>query len=285
MGVARHADLPVIPSNRVDDLHNLDQVDSADLVLFMAGNQFMVMGDLLEAFRRKHPEVDNIYYETLPPGLELKQILAGGAVFGDRVLDVEPDIYASVNRDAMKRLEDEGFISGADSILYLHNRLVLMVKSGNPLNIESVADLGRDEVRISQPSAVYEDIANYIVQMYRGAGGEDLANRILEVKRAEGTTLFTVVHHRETPLRIMKGTADVGPVWATEVVHAQKEGLAVDAVDVGSRLDQSDKINYYICRLKNSPRRENGDNFLKFITSPEGQRIYQSHGFVPHFPT
>ncbi|MEE9529680.1 MAG: hypothetical protein V3W52_01720 [Syntrophobacteria bacterium] len=29
---------PVIPSDRGDDLHNLECVDSADLVLFVAGN-------------------------------------------------------------------------------------------------------------------------------------------------------------------------------------------------------------------------------------------------------
>ena len=36
-------DLPVIPSDRSDDLHNLEVADSSDLVLFMAGNQFMLM--------------------------------------------------------------------------------------------------------------------------------------------------------------------------------------------------------------------------------------------------
>jgi len=38
-------DLPVIPSDRSDDLHNLEIADSSDLVLFMAGNQFMAMGE------------------------------------------------------------------------------------------------------------------------------------------------------------------------------------------------------------------------------------------------
>ena len=33
--------LPTIPSDRTDDLHGLEYADSADLVLFMAGNQFI----------------------------------------------------------------------------------------------------------------------------------------------------------------------------------------------------------------------------------------------------
>ena len=274
---------PVIPSDRGDDLHNLDIADSADLVLFVAGNQFMVMDELIRAFQEEHDDVKNIYYETLPPGLELKQILAGGAVFRDKVIDVVADIYASVTEKAMERLEVDGLITKGGYFLYLHNRIVLMVPEGNPAQIVSVADLGRDEVRISQPNPEYEDIAYYIIEMYRQTGGEDLVHRIMEEKRAEGTAILTIVHHRETPLRILKGTVDVGPVWATEVIHARKSNLAVDMVEPGEDMDQRDRINYYICRLKDAAHPENAEKYLDFIKSARAQSIYEAHGFVPHF--
>lgn len=60
--------LPVIPSDRGDDLHNLDMMEDSDLNLFMAGNQFMVMAELLAAFQRRYPRIRRIYYQTLPPG-------------------------------------------------------------------------------------------------------------------------------------------------------------------------------------------------------------------------
>jgi len=276
---------PVIPGDRSDDLHNLEVADSADLVLFVAGNQFMVMKELLHAFQEDHPYVKKIFYETLPPGLELKQILAGGAVFRDKLIDVVPDVYASVTERAMKRLEQEGLISRGDYFLYLHNRIVLMVPEGNSAQIASVLDLGRDEVRISQPNPEYEDIAHYIVEMYRQAGGQPLVDRIMEEKRAEGTTILTIVHHRETPLRIAKATVDVGPVWATEVTHARHTGLAVDVVEPGQELDQRKRINYYICRLTNAAHPENAEKFLDFIRSARAQDTYKAYGFVPHFET
>jgi ABC-type molybdate transport system substrate-binding protein len=282
---AKNEMLPTIPSDRGDDLHNLELADSADLVLFMAGNQFMVMEELLAAFQEEYPEVDKIFYETLPPGLELKQILAGGAIFGDRIIDGCPDVYASVTEDAMERLQRAGMIAEKDYFLYLHNRIVLMVPKENPLNITTISDLGSDDVRISQPSPEYEDIAEYIIDMYRQAGGDSLANRIMEKKRAEGTTILTIVHHRETPLRIKKRTVDVGPVWATEVKHAQKTGLAVEAIEPGKYFDQRDKINYYICPLKGAAHEENGRKFLHFVASARAQGIYQAYGFVPHFRT
>lgn len=274
---------PVIPSDREDDLHNLQYADSADLVLFVAGNQFMVMDELLRAFQEERPDIKKIFFETLPPGLELKQILSGGAIFRDKVIDVVPDVYASVSKKAMDRLEMAGRVTKEDYFLYLHNRIVLMVPEGNPAQIQSVADLGRDEVRISQPNPEYEDIAYYIVDMYRDAGENALVQRIMEQKRAEGTTILTIVHHRETLLRIKKKTVDVGPVWATEIINAKKNDLGIDMIDPGEKLDQREKINYYICKLKNAPHSANANRFLDFIKSFRAQRIYEKYGFVPHF--
>ncbi|HIE12433.1 MAG TPA: ABC transporter substrate-binding protein [Desulfotomaculum sp.] len=273
------ADLPEIPPDRGDDLHNLEYLRDADLVLFMAGNQFMVMADLLAAFQEEHPEVRRIFYETLPPGLELRQILAGGAKFGDREIRVTPDVYTAVSVEAMKELAAKGFVD--DHFVYLHNRIVLMVPEENRANIRSVNDLAREDVRVSQPGPL-EDITRYIVEMYREAGGEPLVRRIMEEKRAAGTTILTVVHHRETPLRIKKGTVDVGPVWATEVYQARREGLRVTAVEPGEQLDQRHKVNYYIAKLKNGRNPGNAGKFLEFIKSRTAQEIYRRYGFVPH---
>jgi len=275
-----HTSLPEIPLSSGIDLHGLEYMDSANLVLFMAGNQFMVMDDLLNLFQQTYPEIKKIFYETLPPGLELKQTLAGGAKFGEKEIRITPDVYTAVTEDAMKELFHKGYID--DYFVYLHNRIVLMVPEGNQAGIKTVNDLGRDEVRISQPGAM-EDITRYITDMYRSAGGEDFVKKIIDNKRAEGTTILTIVHHRETPLRMKKGTVDVGPVWATEVKNAQSMGLKVEAIEPGEGLDQRDKVNYYIARLKNAPHPENADKFLNFMKTPQAQEIYRRFGFVPHF--
>ena len=272
---------PEIPSDRADDLHHLEYADNADLVLFMAGNQFMVMEEMIAQFQSEYPPVKRIYYETLPPGLELKQILAGGAKFKGRTIKVKADIYTSVNQKAMHTLQDAGRILKDDYQLYLHNRLTLMVPPGNPANIKSITDLGRDDVRISQPDPANEDIAFHIMDMYRQAGGDELVHRIMEEKRDQGTTLYTVVHHRETPLRIAAGTVDVGPVWATEAVHAASTGFAFDVVEPGEDMDRRKHVNYYICRLAGCPHQENAQKFIDFIQSATAQRIFRQYGFVP----
>ena len=274
------ANLPVIPDSRSDDLHHLESLESCQLNLFMAGNQFMLMQELINAFKQQHPDIQNIYYQTLPPGLQLKQILAGGAWFRGRRIDAKADIYSSVNAEAMEKLAEAGKIEPDNYRLYLHNRLVLLVPSGNPAAIVAVTDLGGDTIRISQPDPRNEDIAFHIMDMYRDAGGEALVRRIMDEKRAQGTTIMTVVHHRETPLRLQKKTVDVGPVWATEAAYALQNKLPVATVDPGPDLDQRQQINYYICKLAQAPHAENAEIFLKFMHTRRARAIYEKYGFI-----
>ena len=62
-------DLPIIPSQRGDDLHHLEIADSADLILFMAGNQFMAMKEIVTVFQEKHPDVEKFFTKPFLRGL------------------------------------------------------------------------------------------------------------------------------------------------------------------------------------------------------------------------
>jgi hypothetical protein len=180
---------PVIPPERGDDLHGLEDIQNAELVIFMAGNQFMAMSDLMAAFRQAHPAIGPIYCETLPPKMELRQILSGGAMFRGRLIDVRADVYTSVSYQGVEALAAAGVVDASECFVYLRNRIALMVPAGNPLRIRAVADLARDGLRISQPSPEHEDIAEHILTMYRQDGGDELVRRIMEDKRQRGETV------------------------------------------------------------------------------------------------
>lgn len=274
-------DLPVIPDDRADDLHGLDVAESADLVVFMAGNQFMAMPDLMTAFRSRHPGIRNIFFETLPPKIELCQILAGGAVFRGRVITTPPDVYTSVSSDTVAKLAAADRVDPARCFVYLHNRIALMVAKGNPRNIAFVPDLGRPDVTISQPNPRHEDIAEHILRMYREAGGENLVDRIMTEKQLSGATRLTTVHHRETPRWLLDGSVDVGPVWATEIEHAVREGLPLEGIDVDASLDQRHAVRYFACPIRTGRNPQNGEAFLDFLRSGAARQIYLSYGFTP----
>lgn len=272
--------LPCIPENRLDDIMGLEYAGEADLTIFMAGNQFMLMAPLLSSFRMAHPEVMRILYETLPPGLELQQILAGGAQFGEQVLRFMPDIYTSVSRSAVDKLKQRKLLKPGSGSVYLYNRIALMVAAGNPLEISGPEHLGRAEVRVSQPNPEFEDIARHTLEMYRCAAGDALVKRIMEEKRRAGTMLLTTVHHRETPQRILAGISDVGPVWATEIQNAHARGLALEGVAVGADCDQRDRAAYYVCEVTCGRNPVNGRKFATFLKTAQARAIFRHFGFL-----
>lgn len=278
---SRPGDLPVIPNDRGDDLQGLENAESADLVVFMAGNQFMVMPELMAAFRTRHSSIRSIFYETLPPKIELQQILAGGAWFRGRRITVPPDVYTSVSREPVDRLAAAGLLVPEHCRVYLRNRIALMVKKGNPRGITSVIDLGEGGVTLSQPNPLYEDIAEHIRRMYQEAGGDALLQRIMVDKQASGETILTTVHHRETPRRLLEGIVDVGPVWATEIQHAIRQGLPIEGVEVGEHLDQHRAVQYFACPIRSGRNPGHAAAFLDFLQSDTARRIYADYGFTP----
>lgn len=277
--LAKEVKMPEIPPNKIHDIHGIEYVNDADLKLFLAGNQFMVMPELIKAFQKKYPEVRKIYYETLPPGLLLKQILAGGAKFRGQVLPGDADIFASTGEKHLKKLVQMGRMD--NYYVYIHNVLALIVKKGNPKNIKSVEDLAKPRsIVISHPNPVTEGICRFAIEpMWVKLGGEDLKKWIMEGKVKLGTTKFTKVHHRENLERLKSGEADVGIGWITENYYHISRGEPVETVKIDPKWNV--KANYAIGILKDSKRKENAEKFLKFILSEEAQNIYKKYGFIP----
>lgn len=273
----------VIPPDREKDLHGLEAFESVDLRIFMAGNQFFLMPELVQAFQAKHPEVWKVFYATLPPGLLLRWILAGGASFKGRKLAGDADVYASITDVHTKQLQQKGFMK--EYFPYAGNRLVIVVSKGNPKGVKTVKDLARADVRVSHTNPITEGITLPTLDMYRRAGGDELLWQIMSVKAADGTTRFTKVHHRETPERLMKGEADAGNVWITEYLEYEKKGWPIEKVEPGADLDMRDQVKYVIGRVDRTAKNPaNAEKFLAFMKTPEAQAIYARYGFVPGFP-
>lgn len=275
------AKVPEIPAKNEKDIHGLEYANNADLTIFFAGNQYPVVPELLEEFKKKYPEARNIFYETLPPGILAQQIRAGKANFKGQEITAQPDVYLSTTKELVDGLAKDGFIDASKAQPYVKNRLVLIVAQGNPKNIQGLGDLKREDVRVSMPNPEREGIAKYILNMYRDYGGPEFEKTIMDTKKNAGTTILTTVHHRETPDNLEQGKADVGPVWFTEYQEAKATGRKIDLVEVGEQYDQQKKITYYIAPLKKAPHPDLAQKFTAFVLSPEGQRIYAKYGFIP----
>ena len=270
-------------SNGEIDYGKIGDSYTSDLVMYLAGNQFMVMEDLIKDFQSKHPDIKTVYVETIPPGqIFQKQLLKQGQIDGQDT-SMNPDLFASVNINHLKKLKGKGLM--AEHIIYIHNKLELMVAKGNPKGIKGPEDLARDDIVQSHPNPLTEGIFKfYGSEMLKDLGIHQKVTGGQECKSCwavEGKTWFTSRHHRETPHRLETGEADVGIVWTTEVAYAKREGRPVDGVKIPAPLNKQDKVGYAIGPMLKGRNMSNAKHFLGYLATSAAQNIYAEYGFLP----
>ena len=267
---------------RVDDIDNPVDLHGnpmdARLVLFIGGNEFMVLPDLIAAFERRHPDLrGRIFYETLPPGILRRQLASGGRItLGNLTLQVQADVYQA-GAAVLDEMREHGEIEGTTP--YASNRLEIMVLAGNPLHIASLRDLGAAGIRLSMPNPAWEGVAQQIATVLRRSGGDDLLRMVMETKVKSGTTRLTEIHHRQTPIRILAGQADAGVTWISEVRFQQRignriAGIAIPPAENATAISAAGIV-------RSSAHRDAARAWVSFLGSSEAQSIYRSYGFGP----
>lgn len=252
----------------------------AEVVLWLAGNQFFAMDDVVRAFQAQHPATD-VGLITLPPGLLLSAIEKGGWTYMGKDYPGRPDVYSSVNLGHLKKLRQGGMMSRY--AIHMHNEMVLMVAQGNPKGIRGVPDLRRGDVRTSMPNPVNEGIMQFygrkVLERHdlwqHVSGGKEC----FSCQTTPGNW-FTSVHHRETPERILAGTSDTGFVWITEAFEARRAGKRIDSVRLPPHDSLRDEVAYAIGPLEASPRRAMAERYLAFLGTGAAQAAYAKYGFV-----
>lgn len=266
--------------NAVTGRDAFERMPDAALVLWLAGNQFFAMDDVVHAFQKDHPGA-TVGLITLPPGLLLQAIKTGGWIYGDKAYRGQPDIYASVNLGHLKQLKASATME--NYMVYMHNELQIMVAKGNPKKITGIKDLAREDVRTSMPNPVNEGIMQfYIRKVLERHGIWQAISDGKECVSCQTTknNWFTAVHHRETPDRIKSDKADAGVVWKTEVLEARRAGADIDAVELPDEDSLRSEVAYVIGALSASPHRKEAEAFLAFLRTPAGQDVYAKFGFV-----
>ena len=256
--------------DNVPDIYG--DVNDPQLVIFMGGNQFMVLDELLAAFRKKYPQYQRILVETLPPGLLFEQIKTGSLVIGNMRISIKPDIYTAGKN---KIEENKNMFDRTDA--FTATKLALMVQKNNPEKIKGLEDLKKDKIRISMPNKKFEGIGKTIEEAYIKAGGEKLHHEIMVDKVQDNTTFLTQIHHRQSPMRILYNQSDVAPVWETEIFYQKSLGHKVDMVSIPEKYN---KLSVSMAGLlKDASHKEAANHFMDFLISQESQSIFKKFGF------
>lgn len=266
---------PSFSASGIDDAMDLHgDLRNAKLVLFVGGNEWMAMPAIVDAFVRDHPEAAPVFYETLPPGILAAQLASGSLRVGTLTIAVQPDVFMAGKR-RMAEVVKAGLVR--EPAAYASNVLAILVRKGNPKHIAGMTDLGRSDVRVAMPNPTYEGIARQIELSMREAGGTRLVDDVMETKVRNGTTMLTQIHHRQTPLWVVQGRVDAGPLWLTEGLNQERIGAPVAVV----RIPAADNATatYQAAVTRYAPHARLAEEFVRFLESPQARDVFRSYGF------
>ncbi len=265
----------VPPVDVMVDFHG--NLDHPALVLYASGNYFFAMAGLVKAFENAVPAYrGRVFFETLPPGLLLKQMVAGGNVTsGNMTFTVAPDVFMA-EQGASESLVKEGRLV-EPLVSFATNDLTIMVPAGNPAHIKGLQDLGRPELALVMPNPAFEGVAQQIRASLVKAGGDMLAQAVYDVKVAAGSTILTRIHHRQTPLFLMQGLGVAGVTWKSEAIFQESLGHAIAHVQIPA--GQNTKAIYSAAMVNNAPHADAAKAWLTFLRTDAAFAAFRPYGF------
>jgi ABC-type molybdate transport system substrate-binding protein len=265
----------VPPVDVMADFHG--SLDRPALVLYASGNYFFALAGLVQAFEDAFPVYrGHVFYETLPPGLLLKQMAAGGTVTsGNLTFTVPPDVFMAEQK-ASEALVKDGSLT-EPLVSFATNDLTIMIPAGNPAHITSLRDLARPDVTLVMPNPAFEGVGKQIRASLVKAGGEELARSVYESKVADGSTILTRIHHRETPLFLMQGLGVAGVTWKSEAIFQEKLGHAISHVPIPA--EENTHAVYSAAMVSNAPHEEAARAWLAFLRTDPAFAPFKPFGF------
>lgn len=178
-----------------------------------------------------------------------------------QIIDGAPaDVFAAADEASMARLVDAGMVRGEPRV-FARNELAIVVKAGNPTGIASLADLASADV----VALCGEDVpcGRYAAEVLDQAGVAIPTDRITRGQNAKATLAA-----------VAAGDADAGIVYATDIVGADVEAVAIPA-EVNVIAD------YPIAVVADAADPTSAEAFVAFVLGPGGQAILADAGFLP----
>ena len=228
--------------------------------------------------RRAHPRYrGNVYYETLPPGLLIKQMEAGGRVTsGNMTWTAKPDVFMAellgqqrlgASKASSRR---RSWLSRPMTSRSWCRRATRRTWRGSPI---SAAPASRSRCPIPQ----FEGVARQIRASLVKAGGEALAEAVYGAKVRNGETILTRIHHRQTPLFLMQRLAEAGVTWRSEAIFQEKIGNPIGHVDIPA--EHNTLAVYSAAMVPDAPHPEAARAWLEFIRSDAAFKVFEPYGF------
>ena len=162
-------------------------------------------------------------------------------------------------------------------VSFATNGLTIMIPKDTPAHITGLADLGRPDLAVIMPNPAFEGIAAQIRASLVKAGGEVLASAVYIARVADGSTVLTRIHHRQTPLFPMQGLCHAGVTWTSEALFQEQQGHPIAHVAIPP--EQNTCAVYSAAIVTGAPHMESAQAWLTFIRSDAAFAALAPFGF------
>ncbi|MGI5194280.1 molybdate ABC transporter substrate-binding protein [Streptomyces sp. CA-288835] len=196
-------------------------------------------------------------YEKEHPGTKLTFSFAGSQELAAQVRQGAPaDVLVTADTQTMNGLKAD---IGTPTVI-AKNRLVIAVGAGNPNKIAGLEDLADSKTKVVL-AAPEVPVGRYSRQV--------LADRNITVKPvSEEPNVRAVLS------KVELGEADAGMVYKTDAATAPDKTDAITIPD-----DQNAIASYPAATLKESQHSAAATAFVKWLSSPQAQKILRTAGF------
>jgi len=209
-----------------------------------------VFNDIGEQFMQANPDITIAFNFASSSDLAL-QISQG----------LPADVFASADVKNMAKVTDAGLLLG-QSVAFTTNSLEIVVEKGNPLFIDSLAQLA-DPSLLFVTCPIEVPIGGYTAEVLRNAGVTVTPASLEENVKGILT-------------KVALGEADAGIVYRTDILAA---GNSVTGVPIADNVNVTTK--YLVGALRDSQNQDASQRFIIFLSSEQGQKIFSQFGFGP----
>lgn len=209
-----------------------------------------VFNDIGEQFMQANPDITIAFNFASSSDLAL-QISQG----------LPADVFASADVKNMAKVTDAGLLHG-QPVAFATNSLEIVVEKGNPLHIDSLAQLA-DSSLLFVTCPIEVPIGGYTAEVLRNAGVTVTPASLEENVKGILT-------------KVALGEADAGIVYRTDILAA---GNSVTGVPIAANVNITTK--YLVGSLRDSRDQDASQRFILFLNSDQGQKIFSQFGFGP----
>ncbi len=185
------------------------------------------------------------------------------------------DVLVSANLKHMNALKSEGFMDNQSVVIFVRNKVAIIVPNGNPANVTGLKDLAVPGVKIIMGTKELPagDYAQQVLDKL--AADPELGPAFKESVLANVVSLETTVNRVVS--KVALGEADAGFAFISDV--------SPQMVGKVTKIFIPDKYNvigdFPVGVLAQSKYKEQAQAFIDVIMSEEGQAILEKYGFVP----